>query len=298
MRGRWRPLPESLAPEAAYLAGVLREFKDRSGLSLATLGDRTNFSKSSWERWLNGKALPPAQAVSALAQLAGEETGRPLALWERAQARWSGRDAAPRAATAAAREQAARQRQPASRGRRRDRRIWALAATAACAAGAAALAALPQGVLGTSAVPPASTAYTVGCRGSQCTGQDAHPTACDVDAATYADLRVGRAYLELRISDQCGAAWARVSASAVGDRIEVADTDGRSERAAVGDAASAGQYVPTLMIAADRHSQVRACLEHGGQLRCTPWGTSTSPTASSSGRSGPGSAAVRSSTPA
>jgi hypothetical protein len=142
----------------------------------------------------------------------------------------------------------------------------------ACVVVAAALV-LPSGILGTTAVPSTSSAYTVGCRGPQCTGQDPHAMACDIDTASYADLRVGQAYLELRISDQCGAAWARVSRSTVGDQVLVADQGGRSETTTVGNAASTGQYVPTSMIAVDRHSQARACLEHGGERRCTPWGT-------------------------
>ncbi|MGI5339602.1 DUF2690 domain-containing protein [Streptomyces sp. CA-181903] len=67
--------------------------KERTGLSLAALGGRTAFSKSSWERYLNGKKLPPREAVEALCALADEPPGRPLALWELAEQRWTGRAA-------------------------------------------------------------------------------------------------------------------------------------------------------------------------------------------------------------
>jgi hypothetical protein len=259
-------------------------------LSLAALADKANYSKSSWERCLNGKTLPPRHAVAALAQLVGQPAERPLALWERAQTRWNGRAATPQTTTATAPEHATEQQDPVpsapSHRRHLDLRGWALAAVMTCVVVVAALALLP-GILGISAVPSTSSAYTVGCRGPQCAGQDPHAMACDIDTASYADLRVGQTYLELRISDQCGAAWARISHSAVGDQLQVADQDGRTESVTVVDAASAWQFIPTLMIAVDRHSQARACLKHSGERRCTPWGTSSpvpiEPTAAASG---------------
>ncbi|WP_256090352.1 helix-turn-helix domain-containing protein, partial [Actinacidiphila rubida] len=42
----------------------LRVLTDRTGLSLSALAHRTPYSKSSWERYLNGKALPPQHAVT------------------------------------------------------------------------------------------------------------------------------------------------------------------------------------------------------------------------------------------
>ncbi|MFD5392699.1 helix-turn-helix domain-containing protein [Streptomyces sp. NPDC127097] len=77
--------------ESSRLAARLRELRARTGLSLAALAARTPYSKSSWERYLNGKKLPPRDAVEALCRLAGEPAGRLLALWELADAAWSGR---------------------------------------------------------------------------------------------------------------------------------------------------------------------------------------------------------------
>ncbi|GAA2075053.1 hypothetical protein GCM10009801_29450 [Streptomyces albiaxialis] len=91
------PPASPLPPECARLVETLRELRSRSGLSLAALGSRTPYSKSSWERYLNGKALPPRQAVEALCRVAGEHPGRPTALWELADAVWSGRAGAPSA---------------------------------------------------------------------------------------------------------------------------------------------------------------------------------------------------------
>lgn len=81
--------------ECDRLAGTLRGLRARTGLSLAGLADKTRYSKSSWERYLNGKTVPPRQAVEALCALAGEDPGRPLALWELAEAVWSGRSGRP-----------------------------------------------------------------------------------------------------------------------------------------------------------------------------------------------------------
>ena len=74
-----------MTPEQARLAAALRELRARTGLSLAALAAKTAFSKSSWERYLNGRTLPPHTAVQELCRLAGEPDGRCLALWEIAE---------------------------------------------------------------------------------------------------------------------------------------------------------------------------------------------------------------------
>ncbi|MFG3148668.1 helix-turn-helix domain-containing protein [Streptomyces sp. NPDC048243] len=89
------------SPEHARLASELRALRERTGLSLSGLAAKTAYSRSSWERYLNGKALPPRQAVRELCLLAGEPEGRALALWEITESGWSGRaKEAPRAVTA------------------------------------------------------------------------------------------------------------------------------------------------------------------------------------------------------
>lgn len=52
--GSWQPLPDGLAPEVRHFVDHLRRLKDGTGLSLAALGARTAYSKSSWQRYLNG----------------------------------------------------------------------------------------------------------------------------------------------------------------------------------------------------------------------------------------------------
>ncbi len=80
--------PRSLGPHGQRFVDRLRELKDRSGLSLAALANRTSYSKSSWERYLNGKILPPAEAVRQLARLCGADANQLLALHSLAADDW------------------------------------------------------------------------------------------------------------------------------------------------------------------------------------------------------------------
>lgn len=89
----WRELPDHLSPQARRLVGALRGVKDRSGLSLAALAGRTGYSSSSWERYLNGKKLPPEQAVAEFAEAARGNRDQLLELHSLAAAGWS-RDSA------------------------------------------------------------------------------------------------------------------------------------------------------------------------------------------------------------
>ncbi|MFD8327760.1 peptidoglycan-binding protein [Streptomyces lydicus] len=97
---RWKGLPESLDQRVRQLVVQLRRLKDHSGLSLVSLAARTSYSKSSWERYLNGKKLPPREAVVALARVCDADPTRLLALHEVAAQAW-GAAVAPEAGRAA-----------------------------------------------------------------------------------------------------------------------------------------------------------------------------------------------------
>lgn len=86
---RWKSLPEELDPQVGEFTGQLRRLVDRSGLSLAALADRTGYSKTSWERYLHGRLLPPQGAVVALAEATGAHPGHLTTLWELAERAWS-----------------------------------------------------------------------------------------------------------------------------------------------------------------------------------------------------------------
>ncbi|MFF8568383.1 peptidoglycan-binding protein [Streptomyces albidoflavus] len=86
----WKALPEHLDPQAGRLVDRMRRLKDATGLSFTALAARTSYSRSSWERYLNGRKLPPAEAVTELAALAGADPDRMLALHTLAAQTWTG----------------------------------------------------------------------------------------------------------------------------------------------------------------------------------------------------------------
>jgi hypothetical protein len=89
--GAWQPLPEGLPPEVRHFVERLRQLKDGTGLSLAALGARTAYSKSSWQRYLNAVQPPPRQAVAALCRVAGltdADAERHVVRWELAVEAW------------------------------------------------------------------------------------------------------------------------------------------------------------------------------------------------------------------
>ncbi|MHC0434217.1 helix-turn-helix domain-containing protein, partial [Streptomyces sp. O3] len=86
---RWKALPEELDPQVREFAGQLRRLVDRSGLSIAAVSDRTGYSKTSWDRYLNGRLLPPKGAVVALAEATGTNPVHLTTMWELAERAWS-----------------------------------------------------------------------------------------------------------------------------------------------------------------------------------------------------------------
>ncbi|WP_106433048.1 DUF2690 domain-containing protein [Streptantibioticus cattleyicolor] len=97
--------------------------------------------------------------------------------------------------------------------------------------------------------------------------------ACDVDAASYAAVKTGPSRVEVRVSRNCAAAWARISYSSVGDHVSVRTRSGAAETVAVTDDRTTDQDVVTHMVPASSPTQVRACWEpRSGGRQCTPWG--------------------------
>ncbi|MFJ9039154.1 XRE family transcriptional regulator [Streptomyces sp. NPDC102406] len=86
---RWKPLPDELDAEIKEFAGQLRRLVDRGGLGIAALADRTGYSRTSWERYLNGRLLAPKGAVVALAEVTGTDPVHLTTLWELAERAWS-----------------------------------------------------------------------------------------------------------------------------------------------------------------------------------------------------------------
>ncbi|MFD6415121.1 DUF2690 domain-containing protein [Streptomyces sp. NPDC060194] len=86
---RWRALPEELDPQVREFTSQLRRLVDRSGLSVAAVSDRTGYSKTSWERYLNGRLLAPKGAIAALAEVTGTNPNHLNTMWELAERAWS-----------------------------------------------------------------------------------------------------------------------------------------------------------------------------------------------------------------
>lgn len=86
---RWRELPAELHPQVVQLIVRLRRLKDRSGLTTRQLAARTGYSAKSWQRYLNGRSLPPRETVEALARLTDDDPDRLLVLHEIAAERWA-----------------------------------------------------------------------------------------------------------------------------------------------------------------------------------------------------------------
>ncbi|MEW1614457.1 MULTISPECIES: DUF2690 domain-containing protein [unclassified Streptomyces] len=85
---RWKALPEELDPQIREFTGQLRRLVDHSGLNTTAVADRTGFSETSWDRYLNGHLLPPRRAVVALADVTGTPQHHLTTLWEPAERAW------------------------------------------------------------------------------------------------------------------------------------------------------------------------------------------------------------------
>lgn len=284
------------------LAAGLRELRGRTGLSLAGLAARTPYSKSSWERYLNGKKLPPRDAVEALCRLAEEPAGRLLALWELADADWSGRgrsgtargrgaaDAARRGSAggtvsapgAAVIAEAAPRAEAVPRaegggpqvvaGRKQPPRRGVAVLAGVCVGVLAVVMVLAfreaEGSPSEGAAPGASE--TTGCRGAACDGKDPESMYCDrpEQLVTPAErTAAGGEHLQIRYGTVCGAVWGRLRNGRVGDRIEVTAPGARPRSVRVRDRFDAEGYLVTPMAAAHRPDGIRLCLYPAGGAR-------------------------------
>ncbi|WP_235496226.1 helix-turn-helix domain-containing protein, partial [Streptomyces violaceoruber] len=86
---RWNALPEELDPQIREFAGRLRGLVGRSGLTLDALAARTGCGTGAWEQYLDGRQLPPREAVVALAEVTGVPRHHLASVWEQAERAWS-----------------------------------------------------------------------------------------------------------------------------------------------------------------------------------------------------------------
>ncbi|MBU6536219.1 DUF2690 domain-containing protein [Streptomyces sp. A108] len=82
-------MPDELDPQIREFTSQLRRLVDRSELSVASVADATGYSKTSWERYLNGRLLAPKGAIVALAEVTGTNPVHLTTMWELAERAWS-----------------------------------------------------------------------------------------------------------------------------------------------------------------------------------------------------------------
>ncbi|MER5746063.1 helix-turn-helix domain-containing protein [Streptomyces sp. NPDC002225] len=272
---------------SGQLAEELRAIRARAGLSLAALAARTPYSKSSWERYLNGKKPAPRQAVEALCALTRTPTGRMLALWELADAEWSGRArpvAAPRNAPAPASSPEDRPEEPEDRPEEapaaRSGVLWW--AVAVAVVGVVAVGAAAGALAGGSAEEPDRSGRTVaateqavrnpGCRGGSCEGRNPVAMGCGgagMVTTLASHTADGGRRLELRHAALCRAVWVRTTGLRPGDKVELSLSAGRSQQVTAVGTRDAGQYLSTPMAAGDSGAGTRICLTvPGGRPEC------------------------------
>ncbi|WP_405833373.1 DUF2690 domain-containing protein [Streptomyces sp. NBC_01176] len=255
-----------LPPETARLVQGLRGLRDRTGLSLARLAAETGYSKSSWERYLNGRTLPPRRAVLALCSLADEPPARLVALWELAARAGSTppAPAPPAPAPPAPAASAPAAAEPPPTAHRLPRTPVMAGVALGCAVVAGLVVALWPGPGGSSAPAPR-------CHGAACDGRSPASTFCGLQLTTLATVHAtGGAELDVRYSPRCETVWARVTQSQVGDRIDITVPGGHVRAAQVTDKLDAQAYVYTPMVAVGSAHDVRTCLTlaRGGVRQC------------------------------
>ncbi|MFJ9352125.1 DUF2690 domain-containing protein [Streptomyces sp. NPDC101237] len=300
--------PGAPSPSGARLAAVLQELKQRTGLSLAQLANATTFSKSSWERYLNSKSLPPRSAVEELCRLAGEDADRALALLEiaRTDRRVAGTptpdrrptdtspdtdpsDAAPgpagepqdqnrsRAPDGEA-DQAVPTRADAVRlvpaGHRQATVLTALASACAVILGALVLTHLPPSRPKETSVAATPTSATgARCRHTACQDKDPITMNCAAGPMTLAEHETATgAWIQVRYSPECGTSWARMWGAALGDGVTIraGGRDGAVRSARVTSRGEADTYVHTPMSGVSPSTSVQACFRPatGGRKEC------------------------------
>ncbi|MFE9096135.1 DUF2690 domain-containing protein [Streptomyces sp. NPDC007264] len=82
-------MPDELDPQVKEFMSQLRRLVDRGGLSVSAVADRTGYSKTSWERYLDGRLLAPKGAIVALAEVTGTDPVHLTTMWELAERAWS-----------------------------------------------------------------------------------------------------------------------------------------------------------------------------------------------------------------
>lgn len=278
---RWRALPQDLPAACAHLVTELRGLKDRSGLNLTELAKATAISKSSWERYLNGKQFPPRPAVRALCRAAHQAEGELMTQWAMADAAWSGRghttpSRSDRTSASTVDVDTAVPDGPLTTitpGR------WHLASPLrrALIAASALINGRPKSTAGgvfllcaamvtpaavihaSRSIAPSSAIRPPVCRLWSCEGRNPRTTACEDPITTASHTAADGTRLEIRLSPSCQAGWIRAWPTHPGFRIEITGPHAHPQTAVETARPADNEVTTTNMIGAPHPSNLRAC---------------------------------------
>lgn len=238
------------------LLAEMRRMKDASGLSYGRLASRTHYSRSSWERFLNGKQLPTRVAVEQLAAAVDEEPTPLLALWDALdttsrELAESSRDASF-AVTGDRRDTPPPGTPPPGvpepdrgSGNAWPRRFLPLGyvvsgavlgtlGTVLVTGGGQSATTTPRTVPSREgAAPIAVAAPKPGCQGDSCLAGEPQAEHCQWDAVTVRETWLRGLQIQLRHSPDCKAVWGRIENGTRGDAVSISDRWGRTEDATI-----------------------------------------------------------------
>ncbi|NEC64109.1 XRE family transcriptional regulator [Streptomyces sp. SID9727] len=295
------PALDATAAVRAQLGAEMRRIKEGAQLSFGGLADRTHYSRSSWERFLNGKQLPTPVAVEQLAAVAGTPPEPLLDLLARAGAPVAdpvpvtvGRG--PTATRTTAGDPAAGARTPGERPgvswRRRCAVIGYIAAGALM--GSVATGLLSPYLAGADQGPDAAKTRAEGgkaggqgadlvpgagdiqvkCTSDTCWRNDPQAMECQWDAKTVRSTYLRGMQIELRYSAACQAVWGRIEGGAVGDKVIIKDARGMESDAFI--RFEHDSYTKMLGVSKDAPlDSMSVCGEIPSekQMQCAPKGT-------------------------
>ncbi|WP_329275929.1 helix-turn-helix domain-containing protein [Streptomyces sp. NBC_00691] len=248
--------------DRVLLSARMRRMKDEAGLSYGRLAERTHYSRSSWERMLNGKQLPSAVAVEEFAAAVGGDAAELLPLLAAAAEGEEPRstpvqaggpvpepvcDPAPGPERAASVR--ARGRHAFARGRNAARTAGLVAAGALLGslstvvlqgsaggangtAGGAAPSPSPTPIA-TAAASGAGKPPAPGCLADECLRREPQAMDCQWDATTVRETWLRGLKIQLRYSEVCSSVWGRIENGTVGDSVVIKDRHGRTEQATI-----------------------------------------------------------------
>ncbi|MGW2722180.1 helix-turn-helix domain-containing protein [Streptomyces sp. NPDC001492] len=270
------------------LLAEMRRLKDASGLSYGRLAGRTHYSRSSWERFLNGKQLPTRVAVEQLAAAVGEEPDPLLALWDALDSASRELAETPRDALAAPADSEEPGTPRTTGGGRGGVGVLLRRLLPFCYVAAGTLLGALGTILVMNSTHPAATtspralptsevaaraaaaSQKPGCRGDDCLEGEPQAKNCQWDARTARETWLRGLQIQLRYSPSCKAVWGRIENGTVGDAVSITDRWGRTEDATI--RVGTDTYTRMLSTANAPASTITICgkLPKQHEQECTP----------------------------